>query len=252
MLSITWPQVKFGPLLRGEYDARFYHNIFTNKPDEVGGLRKVWLQYLAKPEIAVFDGPDGYFQKLNGWDEFLRKELYSIIRNRWLRKIEKFANPAPVGMHVRRGDFADPEKEEDFIYRGSLKTPISWFIQSLNAIRDMADRRVKAFVVSDGTDKELRPLLSVGGVILIRTGSAISDLMVLSKARILVASGGSTFSAWASFFGQMPTISYPGQSLTWFNLKNKNGYYIGEFDPGLPPEEFICQTKEVFSEKAGV
>jgi hypothetical protein len=74
---------------------------------------------------------------------------------------------------------------------------------------------------------------------------------VLSKAKILIASGGSSFSAWASFLGQMPTISHPGQSLSWFKINNRNGYYVGEFNPTSPPQPFLEQIKSLIASFQG-
>jgi hypothetical protein len=41
-------------------------------------------------------------------------------------------------------------------------------------------------------------------------GSSIADILALSRSRILIASG-STFSQWASYLGQIPTITHPGK-----------------------------------------
>lgn len=265
MLAPRWTQIKVGPLLRGESDLRFYHNLFKRRPEQIGGMKKIWLLLFSKklpePEdlclykkgvfsgnvIVVFKGEKGYFGKLNGWDQFLMKELLLMTKDRWLNIVYKVPD-IPIGIHVRRGDFTTPVSEEDFMFKGSLRTPILWFIKSLKVIRENIGFPAKAFVTSDGTVAELQELLNLENVFLIRTGSAISDMLILSKAKVLIASGGSTFSAWASFLGQMPTISHPGQSLTWFNLKNRKGYYVGEFNPDDPPQPFIEQTKIVLSE----
>jgi Glycosyl transferase family 11 len=262
VLSPTWAQLKVGALLRGESDLRLYHNLFTKVAGEVGGLKRLLIlctgEAKAEPSdleapysesssnniIIVFEGEKDHFRKLNGWNEFLHKEIRSITKDRWLRKADKLPN-IPIGIHVRRGDFAKPKSIDDLYNRGAIQTPISWFIDSLTVIRDCVGP-VEAFVVSDGNDEELMPLLAVKGVVRIETASAISDLLALSKAKILIASGGSSFSAWASFLGQMPTISHPGQSLTWFKLINRRGYYVGEFDPHSPPPQgFVDQLKSI-------
>jgi hypothetical protein len=106
---------------------------------------------------------------------------------------------------------------------------MEWFVESLSGIRDICGFDVPAFVVSDASDRALADLLHMEAVTRVDTGSAIGDLLVLSKARLLIASGGSSFSAWAAFLGQMPTVSYPGQSLGWFEIMPVLGQYIGEW-----------------------
>jgi len=41
-------------------------------------------------------------------------------------------------------------------------------------------------------------------------GSSVADLIGMSSASVLIASG-SSFSMWASYLGRMPVIWYPGQ-----------------------------------------
>jgi hypothetical protein len=56
----------------------------------------------------------------------------------------------------------------------------------------------------------------------IDTGSAIGDLVILSKSKLLVGAGGSSFSAWGAFLGNTPVLTCEGQSLSWFGLTNRN------------------------------
>src|SRR5207253_973436 len=129
----------------------------------------------------------------------------------------------PIGIHVRRGDFARPTSPAELLTKGGVSTPVEWFVDCLRVARGAAGRQVRAYVVSDGSDRELSGLTEQPNVTLVRTGSAISDLLVLAKSKVLIASGGSTFSGWAALLGQMPTISHPGQSLRWYKLENRYG-----------------------------
>lgn len=264
MLFPIWLQIRVGPLLRRESDFRLYHNLFKKKPEDIGGIRRTWLPIVAdkilesedfnlqqiketsKDTVIAFSGVGGYFQKLNGWDEFLLQEIRAMTWKRWLDEIDRIPI-VPIGIHVRRGDFKVPKSGSDFYTTGALRTPIVWFVKSLNVIREILGFSAKAFVVSDGAEREIKDLLSLKDVIFFRSGCAISELLLLSKAKILIASG-SSFSAWASFLGQMPTISHPGQSLAWFKLTNRKGYYLGEFVPKMPPQQFVEQIKTISSD----
>jgi hypothetical protein len=270
MLAPSWTQLTLGPLLRGQRDRRFYHDLFRPTEAEVGGWRRRWLEWtsaeIPEPEdftsaqdwrpppgpparrpnrVVVFDGEKDHFRRLNGWEDVLRAHLRAMTRPRWVCRGDRLAR-GPIGIHVRRGDFQVAASAAEFRTRGGLRTPLSWFVESLAAIRDLAGAPAGAFVVSDGTSDELAELLALPGVTRVATGSAAGDLLALSRSRFLIASGGSTFSAWATFLGQIPTIAYPGQSLTWFALDSRKDRYVGEFDPrAAPPPVLLDQIGRV-------
>jgi hypothetical protein len=184
--------------------------------------------------IIEFKGCGSYFKDLNGHNKFIYERILSITRDERLKEVERLNKDLPpVGIHIRRGDFF-----------GRKLTPINWFVESLRCIREYLGYNINAFVVSDGKEDELRPLLETKGVILLGDYPAITLILALSQAKILIASGSSTLSGWASFLGQMPTISCPGQPLGWFNLKDS--IYLGEFNPDFPDENFIKQVKNIF------
>ena len=87
-------------------------------------------------------------------------------------------------------------------------------VVSLDWVGETVGYPAQALVESDGTKEELEPLLKLGNVEFVRPGCAISDLLILARSQVLMASGSSAFSAWASLLGQMPTSSHPGQSLS--------------------------------------
>ena len=68
----------------------------------------------------------------------------------------------------------------------------------------------KIIVFSDGKEEELRPLLALGNVERVCFGSSIADILAMSRAKLLVASG-SSFSMWARYLGRMTTVMFPNQ-----------------------------------------
>ena len=66
-------------------------------------------------------------------------------------------------------------------------------------------------VFSDGDETELASILAIEGVSLLRGATDVDDLLALAQARLLVGSN-STFSRWAAFLGNMPSI-WPNTSL---------------------------------------
>ena len=117
-------------------------------------------------------------------------------------------------------------------------------MHSVVLIRQAVGYPSAAYIVSDGTRAQLAELLSLENVHLVRPGSAISDLLVMSKSRVLLASGSSSFAAWGAFLGQMPTASHPGQAMIpeW-RLTAERGQFLAEFDPKNPAHEFIAQAR---------
>ncbi len=61
-------------------------------------------------------------------------------------------------------------------------------------------------IFSDGSSDDLGPLLALPLTQRLTFGSSIADLLALSYANVLITSGGSSFSQWASYLGRMPVI----------------------------------------------
>ena len=255
MLSPTWTQVAVGPLLRGETDLRHYSDLFRVGKNEITGPKKLLVQLHSHKEdeeesalpaangrqtLKVFAGERDRFLHLNGWHEFLGNELRAITKPRWIAAADKTKDVA-IGMHVRMGDFAEGQAEPENPHR---RVPHTWFADSLKAIRRVVGYPVRATIVSDGKESELRELLDQEQVTLARTGSAIGDLLLLANSKVLIGSAGSSFSAWAAFLGQMPSIAHPPKAYDWFNLVNDR-YYVGGADPDRLPEVFIEQVRTI-------
>ena len=93
------------------------------------------------------------------------------------------------------------------------------------------------------TQDELSELLALPDCVRCGFTSSIGDMIGLSRASILVASG-STFSMWASYLGRMPVVWHPGQLRQRLYYENSNTEI--EFDPSKQqlPDMFIkaCQS----------
>jgi hypothetical protein len=175
----------------------------------------------------------------------IRSELEAITKPKWLSLAERNAG-AVIGVNIRRGkDFKDATCADDYLHKGAIRTPLAWFCRSIIRVRNLIGSSAPAIVVSDGTERDLAPVLALPNISILRPGCAISDLHVLARTRVLIASGGSSFSAWASYLGQIPTLTIPGQSLAWFELRLTNGAYLGGFDPDNPSPDIERQLTEL-------
>lgn len=267
-IAPIWFRPSFGALLRGGIDYRNYLNqivllgLFQKGRCELGHWQGVWrtrgarlvresevsdLSIILDQEIAqhlLFDQAWYRFTPLLGSELFLLRELRSITRQNYLASVDAINHPF-IGINVRCGrDFQSPPAVGDYYERvGWLqRTPISWFIESLAAIRKTCGYPVPAVLVSDGSEAMLREILKLENVHFLRPGCAISDLLVLAKSKTLLASATSTFSAWAAYLGGMPTINAPGHPLTEWGLVSSPTRYLGDFDPRRPNQQFLDQA----------
>lgn len=220
----TWPQLRVGSILRGERDKRFYFGLFRRPDGYVGGIGKarlltsaarvperdsqVWnVDRGAPPRLVVFGGMDGMFEPILEQHQFVSRELARIVSPRQMAAVPRRTG---IAAHVRLGDFGHSSTHALSRGADNARIPISWYIEMIEGLRARlgADREVTVY--SDGTDLELEPVLAMRHVRRAPPGASIADMLALSRAAVLIASG-STFSMWASFLGRMPVIWHPGQ-----------------------------------------
>jgi hypothetical protein len=249
MLAPHWFQPRIGPLLRGGIAFQAYHRQILlaglfRSAGYVGGITRFrversWPRRVntngvddqVEPDVLYsFEGDANHFADLVGQRTFLLERLRRDTRPRWTALAERMA--APIVINVRAGrDFRPAVSSSDYFTKGGVRTPNDWFVACLKSIRRLAGATVPAVVVSDGAETDLREILAEPAVRFARPGCAASDLLTLASARVLVGSGGSSFSAWGAFLSGAPVVTHPGQSLQWFKLGAAGDQFVGEFDP---------------------
>ncbi len=265
MLAPFWPRWTTTGLIRGGLDHKsFLRQIslvgaFENAPDYIKGGEKLRRLLGAKRVaedsienpgandtfVRVFRGEGRQFADINGHNKELLSEYRLIVKHNWRQFVEK-SPKFVIGINIRRGkDFKDARTEEEFLTRGAVRTPLWWFVDALRYTRSVLGSEAPALLVSDGTESDLAPVLAEGSVSLLRPGCASSDLYALSRSLVLIGSGGSSFSAWASFFARCPTITIKGQSLRWFSLDHGDDIFVGEFHPDSRPDLFHQNLNEL-------
>lgn len=249
MVAPIWTKIRFGPYLRKENDKRQYQKYFTNY-GYISGIHRLIIlccfsritenKYVIsangpdrKRRLVVFKGMNGLFSPLMGRNIDILNELLRITKYVSLIDLEK----APfIGIHIRRGDFAEP-KDENLIRSGgnNYRIPLEWYKIALFSLRKYLGNHALTFLFTDGSAGEVEDLLSLPNVFLYRRENAVSDLISLSKATIMIGSG-STFSMWASFLGQVPCVWYPGQRRQGLLNSQRNLILEPELEPttGLP------------------
>ena len=228
-IQTTWRSVKLGPFIRKEKDKRMYLDLFSGK-DGISGLRKFFLLNFSN-KVKLFSGMDRLFDPFKDDQHFVKSELLGIIDPHHINQAKKF-NVNSVAVHIRMGDFMIPDDEHILREGGwNYRLPILWYKSIIKKIRDFSN--IPIYIFSDAKDEDLKDILDLENCSRVHFGSAISDMIALSNAQILVASA-STFSMWSSFLGQLPTIWFPGQMRQ--KLIKELSLFEGEidYDDSLP------------------
>lgn len=248
LLAPQWFQPRLGAILRREPVTRFYAGEFTNRGYVRGFRRFLILKSAtkiresehearlfsapnprAKNCVVVFEGLGDYFSPLIPHRQMIHHEILRIANPMAVRRAHATSTPYIVA-NVRRGDMTRQKMATSKILQ---YTPDDWFIAAITAIRtDVRWKHLPIKIVSDGSAAELAEIVALPRCQFVTTHSAVGDILLMSRAELLLASGYSTFSMWASFLGQMPTLYYPGrmqQKLFSCDVRS----FEGEWEPGV-------------------
>jgi hypothetical protein len=194
---------------------------------------------------------NNFFGDIIDYQDFVKTKLFNELNENIVKQIPTIAHPE-IGIHVRLGDLRKLLPHEDFAKVGGVRTPIHWYCNVLNQIRDTVGYAVPATVFSDGDDDECIELLKLPNVQRAEANTAISDIITLSKSKILITSAGSTFSGWAAYLGQCPTIWHPDHfHAGLFPDSIKSAIFEGGFDPENMPIPPLLKSNliSIFSER---
>jgi len=249
MVWPTWQSFKPKNWKVNPYDHRTYSDLFKPTDRYVTGWRKPWClarhRWISEQDavsnpvppgsVVEFRGMEGFFAPFVQDHELIYTELRRIACPPHQAAFSE-PDPAPVGIHVRRGDFIQRSNDEEVRTSHNSLLPLEWYIDALKAVRGTAGSDVPAFVFSDGTEEELKELLALPHVTRVDYGSGLGDMFGLSRSRLLIASG-STFSMWGSYLGQVPTLWHPGKMLQHLLVDHPEHEF--EWAPGQPVPGWI-------------
>ena len=260
MIWPTWPSIKVGPWIRHEKDKRFYGDLFISNSNYVTGIKKEELllsskKYLitnenANDELPILPDNGVYeysafsmrFKDIIPYREILKNEIISITRERNKRFLEHDFS-SEINVHVRLGDFAKPNAEQEKRERFNTQLPINWYVKAINDIKSVLGNSVRFNIFSDGSDEELKPILEIPQCSRMFWGSAIADILALSQSKVIIASG-SSFSLWARFLGNRSCLTFSNQLFEKVcEGENKFEYDYG-FDDELSDYVKNCLIKE--------
>ena len=252
ILKVNWIQLRKASFIAGGIDYKvslgkiLLAGNFIPSNAQLSVIESFFVKIFKTSKVKIFQGDGNFFDDLRAERDFIKTSLISITNRRTLNKISKYKN-FPIVLNIRRGkDFKDPQSELDFLNEGGIRTPLSWFKNTLTDIRMFSGKDYPALVVSDGTEDDLKELLMLSNITLAKTDKAIADLLLLSQAKVLLGSGGSSFSAWGSFLSKAITLTIPGQNLQWFKISNEtNDHLVDVYDPREQKKEILEKIKVV-------
>jgi hypothetical protein len=165
------------------------------------------LPVSGKSGEGLFENIRNGFEPLWPHRSYLRDEFTKLIQPEVLASVPAGTVPR-VGCHVRLGDF-QKTNDSSRLGQANARLPLPWYAYQLQLLTSYWPN-VPIEIFSDGTDEELDPILQLPNVSRANYKNTVADLVAMTRVRFLICSG-STFSAWAAFLGEMPTISFPGK-----------------------------------------
>ena len=224
-LAVTgWTQLQLGAFIRGG-DLRLYLNYFK-RVDEVG--RRVRSR--AQKSFAVVREPglraadvhrsrtiyefsqvppwSDYFGDLRDFRERISEALLSSLTEARREELSRCSSPT-LCVQVRMGDFRQLKAGENFAHVGGARTPLDYFKQIIEGVREIHGSVLPAEIVTDGKASDLAELLSMPSVTMAPKRSKIADILVMARSKVLVPSVGSTFGYWAAFLGDAAIVHHP-------------------------------------------
>ncbi|HHM20495.1 MAG TPA: hypothetical protein ENJ20_00600 [Bacteroidetes bacterium] len=255
--TFGWEQLNIGPLLRGEKSNRYYGGYFQ-KNGSVWGRAKIKRAYkraaqsvrLTEPDLKNIKGMDisayqyvvfnrvpewnDYFGDIHHHRQLVRDAFMNMVKPSLLKLLDR--QPAPgIGLHIRLGDFREPREGESFKETGGIRTPMSYFTEVVNKIRDIAGEEIPATIFTNGKDAGLKEILKLPNIAVAPKNPDIIDLLLLARSRVIVTSARSTFGYWSGFFSEAPIILHPDHLFGSIRSKaDGEKYYEGPLSDPCP------------------
>jgi hypothetical protein len=173
---------------------------FVPGAEDVGGSRRKTL--------VVFAGVGDRFVPLLPHRELIRRRLSEMLSEKLRRGLAKQPASFVIGVHIHRGRSALSSSR--LLQDSRPDPPDHWFVRCIQNLRKVLGFAAPARLFSDAPPNQLAALLSMPNVTLAQEASPVLKLFRLSRSRILLGGAGSSFSQWAAYIGDMPSLWYAG------------------------------------------
>lgn len=247
-IDLIWPTWGTMPLTRNDFifwkgrDKRSYFNIFENNSKYIDGFEKAKIlltnkkiinpndiQKIEAGVIVVDKNPIKFtgklYENLKPYREYIYDDLYrNLSKNNQLR-IDNINFDDGFVVQIRMDDFKKVSLEQLKQGKDNVRIPLEWFENIIKQIRKIANKNVKVYLMSDGSDRALKSIYELGNVERFDLDNSICNILAMSKAKLMVVSG-STYSLWSRFLGQMSSISFKNQYKEKVLYDDKNKFEI--------------------------
>lgn len=218
-----WLKFQIAPILANG-DLRLYLNYFQPTREISAGKRfllSLSLGVVIDPPIIAQDQsvPRIYeFKSIPHWSDLfgdikpyreeIRTGLLAMLTPARRQELARLNKPY-ICVQVRMGDFRTLKPGEKFAQAGIARTPLNYFTELIQGIREIHGTELPVLIFSDGKPADLRELLSLPGVKMAPRNTAIVDILMMAGGHILATSAVSTFGYWAGFLGDCVLIVHP-------------------------------------------
>lgn len=247
-----WFALRNAAFLRGGIDYSklfgkiFLYGNFTSDPEAIGRLYSelegrfrtghAEIHYLSElSEISSHSFSDGdriiyradrahHFSDLAMHHGAIKEKLETLSRRsvKWVVPVKPF-----IAINYRSGnDFKDHSTNNS-----QAKTDLNWFINAVECVRHQYGN-LPVHVISDGATLHVADLIrKISNSQVHQFNTAIEDLLFLSNAKVLLASGNSSFCAWASFLSGADSFSSKATPLDKWQINSGNpNQIVGTID----------------------
>lgn len=237
-----WTHINPDRYLLNKFDKRNYRSIFRD--DASVSRMHFWLLRMQHKIPRFFPNQKqhrfrvmGSFEPLYGQQEFVKEQLIRILNPDILDEVN--AIPQRVAVHIRLGDFKPVSEELEAFPEKTTNTrvPLKWYKKAMYALVHEHPSLNKFTLFSDGTKEELADIvafLKMKDETVVdqsfdidlevdQSSNPMTALLRMSTASFLIGSN-STYSYFANYFGQMPSLYFPGS----INLPRGVVYRKGE------------------------
>lgn len=215
-----------GPFLRGENVKRIYIGQFKTNPTSAIRLR-LWHRLRNTPVVkepyldAILEKAACryVFHQMPHWSDLfgsirnerslVQTEILKLLSAKTTNKLQKDFDSCDIHVHVRMGDFDKLKEGTDFKLVGKTRTPLNYFINTIESLRRNNPELRTVRIFSDGHPEELTPLQQLDNVYINKPDSDVVDLLRMGKCKVLLTSAGSTFGEWAGFLSEAAIIQHP-------------------------------------------
>jgi hypothetical protein len=250
--SIGWSRPHIGPLLRGQR-LRFYGRSLKQPLSGIVacGLLRARGKVVRNPPLQrIVDSPSlkrdhlfvwdkiphwsDFFGELKPFRDLVKQRLWDTVNPTIRVRVVTAERPA-IAVHIRCGDFHKLRAGEDFSCAGGARTPLEYFVSTIQEIRRCCGTDVPVTVFTDGRPAEMQSVLDLPSVRLAEGNKPIFDLLLMSRAHLIIVSASSTFGYWAGFLSDSPVLLHPDHIHAshrpgWINERYFEGAAVGPFE----------------------